>query len=49
MSVMVVTHQAISKWERGGSLSDISALQLLENVLYCDIDSPLGYAAEQKR
>lgn len=45
---MGVTPQAISKREWGVSLPDISVLPLLENALYCNIDSPLGYAIEQK-
>lgn len=44
-----VTFQAVSKWENGHSLPDISVLPLLANVLNCNIDSLLGYAAQQRR
>lgn len=44
-----VSFQAVSKWENGNSLPDISALPLLANALHCSIDSLLGYAAEQRR
>ena len=43
-----VSFQAVSKWENGNSLPDISVLPLLANALHCDIDSLLGYAAEQQ-
>ena len=42
-----VSFQAVSKWENGNSLPDISTLPLLANVLHCNIDALLGYAAEQ--
>ena len=44
-----VSFQAVSKWETGNSLPDISTLPLLANVLHCRIDQLMGYAAEQKR
>lgn len=44
-----VSFQAVSKWENGNSLPDISTLPLLANVLHCSIDQLMGYAAEQKR
>ena len=44
-----VSFQAVSKWENGNSLPDISALPLLANALHCNIDSLLGYAAEQRK
>lgn len=44
-----VSFQAVSKWETGNSLPDISTLPLLANVLQCSIDQLMGYAAEQKR
>lgn len=44
-----VSFQAVSKWENGNSLPDISVLPLLANVLHCSIDQLMGYAAEQKR
>ena len=44
-----VTFQAVSKWENGNSLPDVSTLPLLANVLHCSIDRLMGYAAEQKR
>ncbi len=44
-----VSFQAVSKWETGNSLPDISTLPLLANVLHCSIDQLMGYAAEQKR
>ena len=44
-----VSFQAVSKWENGNSLPDISVLPLLANALHCNIDSLLGYAAEQQK
>ena len=44
-----VSFQAVSKWENGNSVPDVSTLPLLANVLHCSIDSLLGYAAEQRR
>lgn len=44
-----VSFQAVSKWENGNSVPDISTLPLLANVLHCNIDSLLGYAAEQRK
>lgn len=44
-----VSFQAVSKWENGHSMPDISVLPLLANTLHCNIDSLLGYAAEQRR
>lgn len=44
-----VSFQAVSKWENGNSLPDISTLPLLANVLHCNIDSLLGYAAQQRK
>ncbi len=44
-----VSFQAVSKWENGNSLPDISTLPLLANVLHCSIDQLMGYAAEQRR
>lgn len=44
-----VSFQAVSKWETGNSLPDISTLPLLANALHCNIDSLLGYAAEQRK
>ena len=44
-----VTPQTVFKWEWGNSLPDISALPLLVNALHCNIDSLLGYAAEQQK
>ena len=44
-----VSFQAVSKWENGNSLPDISTLPLLANVLHCNIDALLGYAAEQQK
>lgn len=44
-----VSFQAVSKWENGNSLPDISILPLLANTLHCNIDSLLGYAAEQRK
>lgn len=43
-----VSFQAVSKWENGNSLPDISVLPLLANALHCNIDSLMGYAAEQR-
>lgn len=47
-SLVNVSFQAVSKWENGVSLPDISALPSLANALGCNIDSLLGYSAEQK-
>ena len=44
-----VSFQAVSKWENGNSLPDISVLPLLANALHCNIDSLLGYAAQQQK
>lgn len=44
-----VSFQAVSKWETGGSVPDISVLPLLANIFHCDIDSLLGYPAEQQK
>lgn len=44
-----VSFQAVSKWENGNSVPDVSVLPLLANALRCDIDSLLGYAAEQRK
>lgn len=44
-----VSFQAISKWETGNSTPDISTLPLLANVFHCNIDSLLGYPAEQRK
>ena len=44
-----VSFQAVSKWENGNSIPDISTLPLLANVLHCNIDSLLGYVAEQRK
>lgn len=43
-----VSFQAVSKWENGNSIPDVSTLPFLANALHCSIDSLLGYAAEQK-
>lgn len=43
-----VSFQAVSKWENGVSLPDVSTLPLLAKSLGCSIDSLLGYAVEQK-
>lgn len=43
-----VSFQAVSKWENGVSLPDISALPLIARALGCSIDSILGYTVEQK-
>lgn len=43
-----VSFQAVSKWENGVSLPDVSTLPLIANALGCSIDSLLGYAAERK-
>ena len=43
-----VSFQAVSKWENGKSLPEIATLPILANVLRCNIDSLLGYAAEQQ-
>lgn len=34
-----VSFQAVSKWENGNSVPDVSTLPLLANVLHCSIDS----------
>lgn len=44
-----VSFQAVSKWENGSSMPDISVLPLLANVLHCSIDQLMGYVAVQKR
>ena len=44
-----VSFQAVSKWETGSSYPDISVLPLLANIFHCDIDSLLGYPAEQRK
>lgn len=44
-----VSFQAVSKWENGNSLPDVSTLPLLANILNCSIDSLLGYAAQQRK
>lgn len=44
-----VSFQAVSKWETGNSYPDISTLPLLANVLHCNIDTLLGYAAERQK
>ena len=44
-----VSFQAVSKWENGISAPDVSVLPLLANALRCDIDSLMGYAAEQRK
>lgn len=44
-----VSFQAVSKWENGNSVPDVSTLPLLANVLHCSIDSLLGYAAQQRK
>ena len=44
-----VSFQAISKWETGNSTPDISILPLLANIFHCNIDSLLGYPAEQQK
>ena len=43
-----VSFQAVSKWENGVSMPDVSTLPLLAKSLGCSIDSLLGYAVEQK-
>ena len=43
-----VSFQAVSKWENGVSLPDVSTLPLLAKSLGCSIDSLLGYAVEQR-
>ncbi|MCM1522917.1 MAG: methyltransferase domain-containing protein [Ruminococcus sp.] len=43
-----VSFQAVSKWENGVSLPDISALPLIAGVFGCSIDQLLGYAAQQR-
>ena len=43
-----VSFQAVSKWENGVTIPDVSTLPLIANVLGCSIDSLLGYAAEKK-
>ena len=48
-SLVKVSFQAVSKWENGNSLPDISVLAPLANALHCSIDQLMGYAAEQKR
>lgn len=44
-----VSFQAVSKWENGVSAPDISMLPLLANIFHCNIDSLLGYPAEQQK
>ena len=44
-----VSFQAISKWETGNSTPDLSILPLLANIFHCNIDSLLGYPAEQQK
>lgn len=44
-----VSLQAVSKWENGNTIPDVSTLPLLANVLHCNIDSLLGYVAEQRK
>lgn len=44
-----VSFQAVSKWENGNSLPDVSMLPRLANVLCCSIDQLMGYAAERQR
>lgn len=44
-----VSFQAVSKWENGVSTPDISMLPILANVFHCNIDSLLGYPAEQQK
>ncbi len=48
-TLVKVSFQAVSKWENGNSLPDVSTLPLLANALHCSIDQLMGYAAEQKR
>ncbi len=43
-----VSFQAVSKWENGASLPDISLLPNIANALGCSIDMLLGYAVEKK-
>lgn len=43
-----VSFQAVSKWENGASLPDISTLPGVAKALGCSIDTLLGYAVEQK-
>ena len=37
-----VSFQAVSKWENGNSVPDVSVLPLLANALHCSIDFLLG-------
>ena len=48
-ALVKVSFQAVSKWENGNSIPDVTLLPLLANALHCTIDSLLGYAAEQKQ
>ncbi len=41
-----VSYQAVSGWERGNSMPDISKLEELANILNCTIDELLGSSAE---
>ncbi|MDE6591487.1 MAG: helix-turn-helix domain-containing protein [Oscillospiraceae bacterium] len=43
-----ISYQAVSKWENGVSLPDISMLPGIAVNLGCSIDSLLGYAAEKR-
>lgn len=43
-----ISYQAISKWENGSTMPDISLLPELAFVFGTSIDSILGYAAEKK-
>ncbi len=43
-----VSYQAVSKWENGVSMPDVSMLAPLAVTLGCSIDVLLGYAAEQR-
>lgn len=43
-----VSFQAVSKWENGNSVPDVSVLPLLANALHCSIDFLLGYVSKQR-
>ncbi len=43
-----ISYQAVSKWENGGAMPDISMLPSLAAVFGISIDALLGYAAEKK-
>lgn len=43
-----VSYQAVSKWENGVSLPDVSTLPLIAEAFGCSIDSLMGYAVQQR-